>query len=189
VGLLGWTENSGVGSWGVYSHGRLGASGVKAFVIDHPFDPANKYLNHYCTEGPEPLNVYSGNVTTDSKGSAWVQLPDYFEEINKDFRYQLTIVDLDNFAMVRVAHEIKDSAFEIRTSQAHIKVSWRVEGVRNDRWMREYGAPSEVDKPEHLRGTYVSPELYGQPRDMAEYYRPPGVRKPVGRKPGVAKQR
>ena len=37
----------------------MAGSGVKAFRIDHPLDPENKYLLHYCAEGPEPLNVYT----------------------------------------------------------------------------------------------------------------------------------
>src|SRR6185369_2591920 len=75
------------GLYGVFSNGNLSASGTKSFRMDHPSDPENKYLLHYCAEGPEPLNLYTGTVTTDAKGEAWVQLPAYCEAINKDFRY------------------------------------------------------------------------------------------------------
>ena len=35
-------------------------------------------------------NVYDGNVELDDKGEAWIQMPDYFEALNREFRYQLT---------------------------------------------------------------------------------------------------
>jgi len=38
------------------------------------------------------LNVYSGPVTTDGNGEAHVSLPSYFEALNEDFRYQLTVM-------------------------------------------------------------------------------------------------
>ena len=32
------------------------------FKIDHPIDPANKYLNHAYVESPDMMNVYNGNI-------------------------------------------------------------------------------------------------------------------------------
>ena len=72
--------------------GDFTASGVKAFTIDHPLDPENKMLRHFAVESNEVLNSYSGNATTDASGKVVVKLPDYFEAINKDFRYQLTVI-------------------------------------------------------------------------------------------------
>ena len=59
------------------------------FKIDHPLDPTHKYLVHSCVESSEMLNTYSGNITLDSDGKATVQMPDWFEAENGDFRYQL----------------------------------------------------------------------------------------------------
>ncbi len=143
--------------------GNLQVAGMKQFRIDHPLDPENMYLNHYCTEGAEPLNAYSGNVTTDAKGEAWVSLPDWFEDINRDFRYSLTIVDDEDFAMARIAKKIENNRFLIKTNRPRVEVSWRVEGVRNDAWTRKHGAPVEVDKPVGERGKLQFPELYGKP--------------------------
>ncbi len=141
-GVVGWAPHAG--AWGVYSVGPFGASGTKSFRIDHPADPLHKYLLHYCSEGPEPFNVYSGNVTTDAHGAAWVQLPSYFTEINKDPRYQLTVVDdsaAPGFVQVKVAKKINAAGkFMILTSAPNIEVSWRIEAVRNDRWVQKYGA-------------------------------------------------
>lgn len=162
------------GLYGVFSNGNLSASGTKSFRIDHPSDPENKYLLHYCAEAPEPLNVYSGTITTDAKGEAWVQLPAYFGAINKDFRYTLTVVDdsdSETFVQAKVAREIRDNRFKIRTSAATTKVSWEVKGTRNDLWMRQHGMPVEVAKSTSERGTYQHPELYGQPAEKGMDYR------------------
>jgi hypothetical protein len=160
--------------WGVFATGNLGASGTKSFCIDHPLDPENKYLHHYCAESPEPLNVYSGTVVTSALGEAFVTLPEYFESINRDFRYQLTVVDDSDsgaFVHAKIAREIRNSVFKIRTSAPHTKVCWRVEATRNDRWVQANGAPVERNKPEHLRGTYQNPELYGLGDEYAEFPR------------------
>jgi hypothetical protein len=110
-------------TYGVYSYGNLGAAGTKTFRIDHPFDPLNKYLLHYCQEGPEPKNVYDGTVITDENGAATVALPDYFEEINRDARIQLTVDDTsDDFVMVKSVGGVKNASFVIRTSKPHVKV-------------------------------------------------------------------
>jgi hypothetical protein len=165
-------QAGGVNGYGVYASGNLGASGTKAFRIDHPSDPQNKYLLHYCSEGPEPQNVYNGTVRTDASGFARVELPDYFEEINRDFRYQLTVVDdSDDFVMAKVTREIAGNEFQVRTSQPHVKVCWEVKAVRNDLYVRIAGAPVEVEKSEGERGKYQHPELYGQPPEMGINYR------------------
>jgi hypothetical protein len=74
--------------------GNLSKSGG-TFKIDHPQDPANKYLIHSFVESPDMMNVYNGNVTTANNGEAIVKLPAYFEAENKDFRYQLTVIGKD----------------------------------------------------------------------------------------------
>ncbi len=156
--------------YAVWAQGRSGASGTKSFRIDHPLDPENKYLLHYSAEGPEALNVYCGTVRTDEQGEAWVQLPNYFESINRDFKYQLTIVDdtdSDLFVQAKVARKIKGNRFKVRTNAPNIEVSWEVKGVRNDRWVQAYGAPVETEKPFEERGKYQHPELYGLGADKA----------------------
>src|SRR5262249_8174168 len=72
--------------------GNLKGSGTKSFRIDHPLDPANKYLYHATLESSEVLNLYTGNTVLDANGEAAVQLPEWFEVLNRDFRYQLTAI-------------------------------------------------------------------------------------------------
>jgi len=54
--------------------GNLSKSGG-SFQIDHPLDPANRYLYHSFVESPDMKNIYDGNVTTDTSGHATVTLP------------------------------------------------------------------------------------------------------------------
>jgi len=59
-----------------------------SFRIDHPLDLANKYLYHSFLESPDMMNVYNGNAVTNETGEAEIVLPDYFEALKRDFRYQ-----------------------------------------------------------------------------------------------------
>jgi hypothetical protein len=171
-GVRGEEPSDGLGH-AVYAFGTLAATGIKSFQIDHPLDPENYYLNHFCTEAPEPLNAYSGNVITDAQGYAVVQLPPYFESINRDFRYQLTVIDgSDEFVLAKVVRKIQNNQFVIRTSKPFVEVSWRVEAVRNDLWVQRYGFQTEQEKEDEIKGRYLHPELYGQPKERGIHYRP-----------------
>ena len=159
--------------YGVYSYGNFGVAGTKSFQMDHPLRPETHYLNHFCTEGPEPYNAYRGNVVTDANGYATITLPSYFESINRDPTYHLTVIDgSDDFVLAKVVREIQNNQFVIRTNKPHVKVSWRVEAVRNDRWVQEYGYQTEQPKPAEYRGKYLHPELYGQPKELGIHYHP-----------------
>jgi len=167
-GVFGQTASSS--GWAIFANGPIGGS-IKAFQIDHPLDPANRYLRHYCSEGPEPLLTYQGNVVLDAKGEASVELPDYFESINRDFRYQLTPIGAAA-PNLHVAQKVQGNRFKIGGGQPGIEISWTVTGVRNDPYVREYGAPVELEKPQENRGKYLRPELYGQPKELGEFYIP-----------------
>jgi hypothetical protein len=138
------------------------------FVIDHPLDPANKYLNHSFVESPDMKNIYDGNVTTDAKGEATVLLPDYFEAVNKDYRYQLTPVG--QFAQAIVSSEIKDNRFTIKTDKPNVKVSWQVTGIRKDVYAEQNRIQVEVDKSQQDKGKYLHPREWGQPVTKAIGY-------------------
>lgn len=168
--------------FGVFSDGRTGATGTKSFVIDHPLDPENAYLFHYCHEGPEPRNVYVGHVTTDAQGYAWVNLPHYYMTINRDPEYLLTVLDSSSdFVLAKVSREIEGNRFQVRTSKGRVRVSWEVKAVRNDRWVQKNGIEVEPSKPQSLRGTYLQPDLYGKPESMSQLRVPdgaPGISQP-----------
>jgi hypothetical protein len=142
--------------------------GVKAFTMDHPLDPENKILMHAAVESNEVINSYSGNITTDASGKATVTLPDYFEAINKDFRYQLTVVG--TFAQAIISKEVISNHFEISTSIPNVKVSWEVKGVRNDARMKKYPFVAQQDKAPLQKGKYWDPSVYNQPESKGVSY-------------------
>jgi len=149
-------------------------AGTKDFKIDHPLDPANKYLYHASVESSEMMNIYTGNVTTDVKGEATVQLPEWFEVLNRDFRYQLTVIGV--FAQAIVAREIENHQFQIRTNLGNVKVSWQITGVRQDAYAKAHPLVVEEQKEERLRGFYIHPELYGAPEEkQIEWARHPDI--------------
>jgi hypothetical protein len=148
--------------------GDFTALGVKAFTMDHPLDPVNKTLMHAAIESNEVLNAYSGNVVTDASGKATVKLPDYFEAINKDFRYQLTVIG--SFAQAIINKEVSNNQFEIATNQPNVKVSWEVKGVRNDAHMQKTPFVAEKMKPVAQRGKYLDPAAHNQTADKGVSY-------------------
>ena len=169
-GVYGFTSAATLGS-AVHAQGDMTATGVKPFRIDHPHDPLNKYLFHYASESPFPQNFYNGNVTTDSKGYAWVELPDYFEDINTNFKYQLTVMG-ETFAQAIVSKKIAGNRFQIRTNQPNTEVSWMVFADRNDARV-QFKRPTDVrDKAGRERGKYQHPEYYGAPASMGVDYVP-----------------
>ena len=164
-------EPSGGAGHAVFANGTLAATGTKSFQIDHPLHPETHYLNHFCTEGPEPYNVYRGTVVLDANGEAWVQLPDYFEAINRDPSYHLTAVGAP-MPNLHVAVKIQNNRFKIAGGAPGKEVSWRVEAIRNDLWVQRYGFQTEQEKEDAIKGKYLNPELYGQPKERGIHYRP-----------------
>ena len=154
------------------------------FMIDHPLDPGNKYLRHSFVESPDMLNVHNGNVTTDANGEAIVALPDYFEILNQDFRYQLTVIG--QFAQAIVAQEIRNNQFTIKTDQPRVKVSWQVTGIRRDPWAVANRITVEEEKAAEEKGRYLHPELWGRPKEEQVHHRlvadAAGWRSSTGRK-------
>src|SRR6185436_12371624 len=108
----------------------LSVSGTKNFRIDHPLDPANKYLLHAAIESSEVLNLYTGKVTLDGNGAAVVRFPEWFQALNTDFRYTLTPIGAPG-PNLYVAEEMSANAFTIAGGTAGMKVSWQVTGVRS----------------------------------------------------------
>ncbi len=155
---------------GGYFEGNVTVTGTlsaaaKNFKIDHPLEPADKYLVHTSVESPDMMNIYNGNVVTDDDGLAEVQLPDWFEALNTDFRYQLTVIG--RFAQAIVEREIESNRFTIRTNLGNVKVSWQVTGIRHDAYANAHRAPVEEDKPAAERGFYLHPDLFGQPEEKS----------------------
>ncbi len=130
-----------------------------SFKIDHPLEPASKYLHHSFVESPDMKNIYDGVAVLDENGEATVELPDWFEALNRDFRYQLTCIG--RYAPVFIAEEIAGNQFKISGGELGMKVSWLVTGIRQDAWANENRIPIEEDKPADEQGLYLHPEVFG----------------------------
>ena len=153
----------------VYVQGNMDVTGTLtkpagSFKIDHPLDPANKYLSHSFVESPDMKNIYDGTVTTDGEGAAVVQLPAYFEALNRDFRYQLTVIG--QFAQAMVVQEIAGNRFSIRTDKPNVKVSWQVTGIRKDAYAEAHRIAVEEAKPASVQGKYLTPKAHGLPEAL-----------------------
>ncbi|MFZ1684730.1 MAG: hypothetical protein WAU88_11465 [Candidatus Zixiibacteriota bacterium] len=152
----------------VLINGNLSKSGG-SFTIDHPLDPANKYLQHSFVESPDMMNIYNGNVMLDANGTAVVTMPDWFQPLNRDFRYQLTAIGAPG-PNLYVSQEVNGNQFSIAGGSAGMKVSWQVTGVRQDVWANAHRIEVELPKESAQVGTYLHPELFGKPKSMGESY-------------------
>jgi hypothetical protein len=176
AGLFG--NATGVGTYGIYAYSENSDSlyvdgsaqvtgtlskGGGSFKIVHPLDPAGKYLYHSFVESPDMMNVYNGTVTLDGKGQATVELADFCEALNRDYRYQLTPIG-SPAPELHISQEVRGGAFAIAGGKADQKVSWQVTGIRQDAWANANRIAVEVDKPAEDRGRYLHPELFaGEP--------------------------
>jgi hypothetical protein len=182
--LLGRASGGGE-NYGVYGHAPAGASnyagyflgnlyattasaGVKAFMIDHPLDPENKVLSHSSVESDERMNLYRGVTKTDARGFAWIAVPGWFDALNTDVQYSLTVVgdESEDFVQVKVARKLRDGRFRIRSSAPNVEVNWLLTGVRHDPVSEHYPLHVERMKDENERGRYYDPEAYGKDRSF-----------------------
>lgn len=172
--------NNGGAAYGVYGESTSGYAGYftgkvnvtgtltkgsGSFKIDHPLDPANKYLSHSFVESPDMKNIYDGITILDDDGQAEIELPNWFQALNRDFRYQLTCVGA--FAPVYVAEELHDNRFRIAGGSPHQKISWQVTGIRQDAFANGHRIAVEENKPAEEVGTYLHPVELGMPASSA----------------------
>jgi hypothetical protein len=137
------------------------SKGGGSFKIDHPLDPENKYLYHSFVESPDMKNIYDGVAKMDANGEAIVQLPEWFEALNKEFRYLLTAIGAPSPSLY-IAEEISDNRFKIAGGVPGMKVSWQVTGIRQDAYANKHRIPVEETKPEPERGSYLHPDSFNQ---------------------------
>jgi trimeric autotransporter adhesin len=167
--------------------GKL-SKGSGTFKIDHPLDPANKYLYHSFVESPDMKNIYDGVAELDGSGGAVITLPDWFQALNKDFRYQLTTIG--GYAPVYIAQEVESNQFRIAGGRSGVKVSWQVTGIRQDAFANANPIQVEVEKAPADRGRYLYPEALGQPATSRIGYQapPPGSEQIVHHRPALPRR-
>jgi len=186
-GVFGSASGSGTTNYGVYGEEEAGGTGAAGYFwgdveitgnltggkggskIDHPLDPEHKYLQHNWVESSDMMNIYNGNVLLDRNGEAWVELPDWFEALNRDFRYQLTCIG--GFAPVYVGEKISGGRFRIAGGSPDMEISWQVTGIRQDAFARQNPLEVETEKQAQERGKYLHPEAWGFARTRSVNYR------------------
>lgn len=160
----------GIGNYyGVLSSGNLGATGTKTFIIDHPLDPENKSLKHFSIESNEILNVYRGNAVFDTNGNAHIQLPKYFNAINKDFSYQFSPIGA-SMPNLYIAQKISsEGIFVISGGIPEKEVSWSIYAQRNDKYVQEHPnqITDEVEKKDYQKGKYWDASSWKQPESKS----------------------
>jgi hypothetical protein len=165
----------GPDGWAGFRDGKVEVVGplIKSgggFKIDHPLEPARKYLSHSFVESPEMKNVYDGVVSLDANGECYVELPEWFEALNCDFRYQLTSIG-EPAPNLHIAREISNNRFNIAGGKSGMKVSWQVTGIRQDSWAQAHPLIVEEEKPTDAEGYYRHPELYGLPPENSTFFK------------------
>ena len=155
VGLWGntgadWGITMDTGSGEVQISGDLHVRGSifkggGGFRIDHPLAPESKYLSHSFVESSDMLTIYVGSAVTDDDGVAVVELPEYFDALNRDARVQLTAVG--QLALVAVDGDECDNRFTIRSDPPGVTVSWLVTATRQDPWAQANRIVVEEEKP------------------------------------------
>jgi hypothetical protein len=155
-------------------YGNFYVSGVKGFRIDHPLDPTGKWLHHASVESPELKTIYDGIVALNLRGEATVVLPEWFEDLNDDYRYQLTALG-GPAPNLHISETIRNRRFVIAGGNPGATVSWQVTGIRKDPWAADNPLDVEQPKAKSERGTVLwpvkrtkqqskvvlSPEMYG----------------------------
>lgn len=163
TGWAGWFDGN------VNVTGSCCAAGMGTFKIDHPTDPQGKYLMQAAMQSPDLKTIYDGNVILDGKGEAVVELPDYFEALNRDFRYQFAPIG-SPMPNLYIAAKVKNNHFKIAGGKPGGEVSWQVTGIRHDPFAEAHPIQVEVEKSADEQGKYLHPTEYGQPESMGIDY-------------------
>jgi len=135
------------------------SKGGGSFKIDHPLDPENKTLSHSFVESPDMMNIYNGVIRLNRGGEAIVTLPDYFQALNQDFRYQLTALGAPG-PRLYIAAKINNNRFKIAGGRPGAEVSWQVTGIRHDAYANAHRIEIEQVKPTNERGAYLHPDAF-----------------------------
>lgn len=165
-GVYGYADGAlGNANWAGYFQGKVNVTGTLytpggSYKIDHPDDPENKFLSHSFVESPDMMNIYNGNVILNYAGEADVDLPDYFNSLNSDFRYQLTAIGSPGPDLY-IAQKVSGNTFNIAGGIPGMEVSWQITGIRQDAYAKTNRIIVEENKTGDEIGKYLHPEVFG----------------------------
>jgi hypothetical protein len=77
---------------------------------------------------PQETIAYHGEVWTDARGYATVNLPPDAVPLLPPFEYELR--DLEPASSARISAGLEDGRFTVATAEPHVKVAWRITGRR-----------------------------------------------------------
>jgi hypothetical protein len=141
------------------------SKGSGTFLIDHPLEPTTKDLQHSFVESPDMKNIYDGQGVADANGELSVQMPKYFEALNKDFRYQLTPIG-EAAPNLHIKSELVEGCFVIAGATPGRKLCWQLTGTRKDAFALAHPVEVEREKSADQKGFYRYPLEHGQPESM-----------------------
>jgi hypothetical protein len=136
------------------------SKGSGTFEIDDPIDPANKLLFHSFVESPDVMNIYDGVATLDKNGEAVILLPDYFDALNNNVRYQFFPLD-QAMPNLYIKQQEKNNQFTIGGGVPGGGVSWQITGIRHDPYIEANPIITEVEKGPGQpvkKGQYIFPD-------------------------------
>jgi hypothetical protein len=155
VGVYG-SASGGTTNWAGYFNGNIFATNITKskdeVKIDHPLDPENKFLVHSGVSSNEMKNIYDGVVILDNNGKATVQLPEWFEALNTDFRYQMTAIGKP-CPNLYISKKISNNGFEIAGGEPNAEISWQVTGIRKDSYALKNPIVQEIVKSAEDKNT------------------------------------
>ncbi len=156
------------GDYAGYFNGDLHAStfdgASKSFLIDHPDDPYNKVLRHYCIESPEVLNVYRGTVELDETGEATIEMPDYFKNLVDEDGATVHPTPVGRPFMVGYEWNQDHLSFILYGDPGR-EVSYLVYAERNDPAIEFFRKPvveSKDSSNKYRKGQLIYPQVYGE---------------------------
>ncbi len=155
--------------WEGYFRGAIYANnasaGIKAFLIDHPSDPKNKLLRHYCVESPEALVTYRGTAKLESSGKVEVQMPTYFKDLADENDVTVTLTPIGQTPFLASYVWDSDRAVVEIYGDPNRDVSYQVSAERDDPVKRLLEQPVEELKGPGAtcgKGKYLLPEAYNR---------------------------
>jgi len=124
AGYLGY--KNGTNSYGVYSVGNTGATGVKNFIEPHPTD-ATKEIRYVSLEGPEAGTYFRGSARTVS-GFATIEVPESFRMVTAEEGLTAVVTATGQLAQIAVISKSLDKIV-VQSSQ-DVAFDYVVNGVR-----------------------------------------------------------
>ena len=102
-------------------------------------------LYHSFVESPDVKNFYDGIARLDKDGEVAIELPSYFDALNKDPRYQF-FPHYQPMPNLYIKEEEHDNHFVIGGGAPGGEISWQVTATRHDPYILAHPIIVEVLK-------------------------------------------